>query len=632
MAIFQTNIRVDFSQPTGFFYAGPGSVLSLTATEIDLLAPDGRIQVYGGSFSYTYSGYYKILNWSASVLNSFSVYEVNGSLDGFVTGISVAGSVYQSFALNNDGAGLREYAFRGNDTLYGSGFDDVLNGYAGDDRVDGGLGADGMIGGLGNDTYVVDNVGDVVTESAAQGTDLVQSSISYALTANVENLTLTGADAIDGTGNELANVITGNAGNNILDGAAGVDTLIGGLGNDTYVVDLTAAGALQDTLTEGVSAGTDTVQLRGVSTNALAVTLTLGANLENLDASGTGSSKLNLTGTAVDNILTGNDADNIINGLVGADSMTGGLGNDTYVVDNVGDVVTESSTQGTDLVQSSISYALTANVENLTLTGAGVINGTGNDLDNTIIGNAAVNVMSGGGGNDTLDGGVGADSMTGGLGNDTYVVDNVGDVVTELSAQGADLVQSSISYTLTANVENLTLTGAGVINGTGNDLDNMIIGNAAANVLSGGLGNDTLDGGAGNDVIKGGAGNDILSGGAGNDYFVFDTASDAIINLDTITDFKVSGVDKVELSHAIFDQLISINPTANGVALNAADFFSGSSVNETTNTGQHVLYNSTTGALYYDADGIGSGAAVEIALIGTSIHPTIISTDFLIII
>ena len=117
--------------------------------------------------------------------------------------------------------------------------------------------------------------------------------------------------------------------------------------------------------------------------------------------------------------------------------------------------------QGTDTVQSSISYTLGANVENLLLTGTAAINATGNTLDNVLTGNTGNNVLSGGAGNDTLIGGAGNDTMIGGSGNDIYVVDAAGDVVTELAAEGTDTVQSSVSYTLGANVENLTLTGAG---------------------------------------------------------------------------------------------------------------------------------------------------------------------------
>ncbi len=139
-------------------------------------------------------------------------------------------------------------------------------------------------------------------------------------------------------------------------------------------------------------------------------------------------------------------------------------------------------------------------VENLTLTGAAAINGTGNSLANTITGNTAANTLYGAAGNDKLNGGAGADAMFGGTGNDTYFVDNVKDVVNETGGNGIDTVQSSIGFSLANTkqvlgaVENFTLTGAGAINGTGNSLANTITGNAAANTLGGSAGNDRLFG------------------------------------------------------------------------------------------------------------------------------------------
>ena len=332
--------------------------------------------------------------------------------------------------------------------LTGNSAANVLTGGLGNDTLDGGAGADSLIGGAGNDTYVVENVGDQVVEAANEGSDLVQSSVSFTLGANIEYLTLTGTGAIDGTGNSLSNVLTGNSAANVLTGGAGSDTYIVGAG---------------DTVVEAANEGTDLVQSDG--------SWTLGANVENLTLTGTGA--IDGTGNSLNNILTGNSAANV---------LTGGAGSDTYVV-GTGDTVVEAANEGTDLVQSSVSWTLGANVENLTLTGTGTINGTGNSLNNILTGNSAANVL------------------TGGAGSDTYVV-GAGDTVVEAANEGTDLVQSSVSWTLGANLERLTLTGSSALDGTGNSVSNVLTGNSGANVLTGGSGNDTLAGGLGNDTYR----------------------------------------------------------------------------------------------------------------------------------
>jgi Ca2+-binding RTX toxin-like protein len=190
--------------------------------------------------------------------------------------------------------------------------------------------------------------------------------------------------------------------------------------------------------------------------------------------------------------LNGNAGNDLLDGGSGVDRMAGGAGNDTYVVDNAADAVTEAANAGIDLVRTTRNnYTLTNNVENLTYVGDATFTGTGNGLANRI---------QGGIGNDVIDGRGGADTMIGGIGNDRYVVDNVGDVVVEQAGEGTDMVTASMSYVLGANVENLTLSGNAAINGTGNAVANIITGNNGANILRGAGGADTLNGGAGNDT------------------------------------------------------------------------------------------------------------------------------------
>ena len=250
------------------------------------------------------------------------------------------------------GANIEELVLTGRAALTATGntLNNILQGNDGNNILDGGAGADTLIGGKGNDTYIVDHEDDEVVENDKEGTDTVKASVSYNLDLtdgrkNVENLTLTGTDNIDGTGNGLKNVITGNAGANVLDGKGGVDKLIGGKGNDTYIVDLIAKGtgtkatvALEDSIAEKKGEGEDTLQLR-VSQDVLdkladagkATTLVLGANLENLDASDTEDLWLNLTGNALDNVIWGNAGDNILNGGGGNDTLHGGDGDDILI-------------------------------------------------------------------------------------------------------------------------------------------------------------------------------------------------------------------------------------------------------------------------------------------------------------
>ncbi|WP_308256955.1 calcium-binding protein [Geminocystis sp. GBBB08] len=150
--------------------------------------------------------------------------------------------------------------------------------------------------------------------------------------------------------------------------------------------------------------------------------------------------------------ITGTPYNDDLRGFALNDTLNGGNGDDIYTVNSTGDRVTENVNEGTDTVQSSITYTLGNNLENLILTGTTNINGTGNTLNNLITGNSGNNSLSGGVGNDTLNGGVGADTLIGGVGNDIYTVDNIGDIVTEGLNEGTDLVFSSLTYTLTVTI------------------------------------------------------------------------------------------------------------------------------------------------------------------------------------
>lgn len=395
----------------------------------------------------------------------------------------------------------------GDDVLEGTAVDDRLYGYAGndtiiakagDDLLDGGSGADAMFGAEGDDTYILDNIGDTITEELDAGHDSVESSISYSLADNVEDLLLVGTDNIDATGNDLDNALTGNAGDNIITALGGNDQIIAGAGNDTI-----DAGSGNDSIDAG--AGNDSI-IAGAGSDRIHAG-------EGDDVVSAGSGNDSLFGEAGNDSLDGGAGRDYLDGGAGADALTGGAGDDVYVLDDAGDTVTELANGGIDTVSSSVSHSLGIHVENLQLTGYGAISGTGNELANRITGNDGDNIIESRGGNDYIDGGGGADQMTGGSGDDHYIVDNYGDTVTENLGEGTDSVESSVSFTLGAHIENLTLTGSGYLSGTGNDLDNVIIGNDSANTLTGLAGDDTIDGAAGDDTIFGNDGNDALYGG-----------------------------------------------------------------------------------------------------------------------
>ncbi len=359
-----------------------------------------------------------------------------------------------------------------------------------------------FIGGtVGNDTIKVNQQGksnfyDVVISDQSKGT--------FAPTERIVIYGQTGNDVIDTTNSNLPVDIYSAEGNDSLYGGNDSDRLYGDADNDTLYAN----------------------------------------NGDDILYGGTGVDFL--FGEVGKDTLYGESGDDILDGGLGDDSMFGGKDNDQYYVDSINDTVTEYANEGIDRVFSSATYTLRDNVENLTLTGNSIINGTGNSLYNTITGNESDNylygldgndTLIGGGGSDILDGGLGVDSLFGGQGNDNYYVDNINDIITEYANQGNDNVFSSVTYKLDDNLENLTLTGNSIINGTGNSLGNIITGNDAGNTLDGKAGNDFLYGNAGNDTILGddgddkligGLGADILNGGNGIDFASYLTATNGV--------------------------------------------------------------------------------------------------------
>ncbi|WP_138504742.1 calcium-binding protein [Nostoc sp. PA-18-2419] len=473
----------------------------------------------------------------------------------------------------------------GNDTIYGGYYyDDTISGNEGNDYLyagyssgnnflNGGYGSDTIYGGSGNDTigqeedgyedsswsnYIyagagndkINSVGDDFIDAGA-GNDSIQDYYGTD--------TILGGDGDDGiiTFGGINDSIDGGAGDDYINFDRGGGTVIGGDGNDEIY-----SGFLDNTYNTTILGGNGDDTITGGYGDD---TLNGGVGNDSLNGSG-GNDTLN-GGSGNDTLLSSiNYSPLDVPGITDNDFLYGGTGDDVYYVETVKDVVTEYTSAGTDLVNSPFTYTLSANVENLILTGSAAINGYGNSLSNTIKGNTANNIiygydgndslngglegndyldggagndtLNGANGNDTLVGGTGNNAYYGGAGNDIYYVNSVNDVVNEYSSPGTDLVNSSITYTLSANVENLTLTGSAAINGYGNSLNNTITGNAGNNSLTGSTGNDTINGGAGNDIINGGAGKDVLTGGTGTDKFTYTALSDSLLaSYDVITGY-----------------------------------------------------------------------------------------------
>jgi Ca2+-binding RTX toxin-like protein len=328
--------------------------------------------------------------------------------------------------------------------LQGNAAANTLTGGAGNDTLNGKQGLDTLIGGSGNDTYLFEDDLDIIVEDEGGGRDTLISRLSVTLAANVEDGILLGS-ATSLTGNDLSNVLTGNNAANTLDGGAGADVMMGSKGNDLYIVDSQA-----DTVIENAGEGTDTVQS--------SVNYSLGDNVEHLTLTlaaeaGMGNELNNkLTGNAASNKLWGGAGNDELDGGASADILIGELGNDKYWVDTSDDLVVESAGEGTDTVYAGVSYALTDNVERLTLMGSANINAVGNALNNRIEGNAGNNILFGGLGNDTYVWGRGS-------GQDIIVNFDAGKPSGDTVQLGADIAEADLGVTRQGNDLILSMNG-----------------------------------------------------------------------------------------------------------------------------------------------------------------------------
>ncbi len=493
-------------------------------------------------------------------------------------GDNITGSSGGDTIVANDNANLI-LGLDGNDIISGAGGDDTLEGGNGNDILNGGTGADVLKGGLGDDIFIVDNIGDSVVENGGEGLDTVRSFIDFTLGNGMDRLELQGSADLDGTGNGGANFLIGNSGNNTLTGGAandylyggtGSDTLIGGNDHDTYVVDVSTDVIIEQA---GAPGGDDKVF-------SVASDYTLSANIERLqlagtgDINGTGNDGINyMAGNSGNNTLNGAGGDDLLNGGGGTDTLYGGTGNDRIIVDSLDDVAIELAGEGTaDELQSLVDgYVLPENFERYFLLGTGNISGTGNALDNYMQGNAGNNTMNGGAGNDFLIGVQGTDTLYGGQGDDIMFLWTATDTAIENAGEGNDTVRSSVTHTLGDNIENLQLWFNSSIDGTGNALNNSVIGN---------LGHNTLTGLAGNDLLDGTAGINTLIGGTGNDTYVIRGA------LDTIQENAGEGSDMVRtlIDYTLGDNLehmILVSGDINGTGNALNNTMTGSTGNNT---------------------------------------------------
>jgi serralysin len=568
------NTVYTWSSTTGEnFINGVGQGASTTNT-IFMALWDG-----GGNDTYDFSNYATNLSvdlapggWTTTSSTQLA------NLGGYwFPGQNARGNISNAYLYQNNTASLIENAVggTGNDTLKGNQANNTLTGNAGADSLFGFDGDDSLVGGLGNDRLDGGNGTDYCIINAT----FAACTVTY--DANTQTYLL-----VNGTfgSDTLKNIefIT------FSDGTRSITSL---------------SSVVTDTTAPTLASFTPADNATGVAGSANIV-LTFSENV----LAGAGNIVIRtMDGTAVATIAANSGLVSIANNVVTINPSSDLLASTSYYVTIDANAFTDTSSNAYAGISNATSFNFTtlSSVINGT-SSANTLNGTaGNDTINGLGGNDTINGLDG---NDQIDGGAGSDRMNGGRGDDIYTVDSTADVVTEGSASGTDTVRSSVTFSLGANIENLTLLGSNAIAGTGNELANAINGNSAANTLTGNGGNDRLDGLGGRDTLR---------GGAGQDTFVFSTALGSG-NVDTISDFSTVE-DTIALSRSVFSAL-SLG------ALSASAFVVGA---RAADASDRIIYTSSTGALYYDADGSGAGGMVQFATLSRNLALT--ASDFILV-
>lgn len=496
----------------------------------------------------------------------------------------------------------------GSDTLWGSSGSDSLDARGGNDSLIGGAGNDTLLGGYGNDSL-----------DGGQGADTLTGGVGYD-----QFLFRSPQSAVD----------------RVTDFRSAVDALVF---DNNYFVEVGAAGAFvagdpRFTAGAGFTSGRDAgdrviydtatgnlyydADGSGAGASQLIATLQGAPSLGATDIRIVGLSGVEVIGSPSADRLHGTRFDDTIDGGLGVDTMEGGLGNDIYIVTS-GDVIYDSG--GIDTVFSGISWSLGAytNVENLTLTGTAALTANGNNLNNVIRGNDASNP--------SINGKAGNDTMFGGGGNDTFDMSTGGtasygnDVID--GGAGVDTVDFGINARsgVSVNLAAGTMSGGGDAGAGGARLTSVenVIGGGYADRLTGNGAANRISGQGGNDTLAGGTGIDTLIGGAGADSFVF-AQSAGSYNADRILDFA-SGTDQLLFENSVLTALGAAGDwmASDGRFHAASGAVSGHDWND------RLIYNTSTGNLYYDADGSGAGTAQIIATLSGA--PALAASDITVI-